>query len=65
MGSHSGRTARINARVTPENKAKLLHHKGDLSEAAFLDQILSLYFDPFKTPGKPRGTRVRTTTKPS
>lgn len=40
----SGRTARLNVRITEENKAKLKRHKGILSEAAFTDSVLSLYF---------------------
>lgn len=63
MASTSGRTARVNARISPENKRKLLHHKGDMSEAAFLDKILTLYFDPFKNPETDRVARVRKTTE--
>jgi hypothetical protein len=64
MGSTSGRTARFNGLISQANKEKLQHHKGDMSEAAFVDLILSLYFDLFKKPETHRVPRVRKTTKP-
>lgn len=45
MASSSGRTARLHVLITDNNKFKLAQERGNLSEAAFVNQILTEWFE--------------------